>query len=353
MVRREREHCCDDLVVEHTDYPLRYAQALASVAGISLQEPRLVLAASGPSGQLFYRIKRIMSMKKQPASYNHAFSILLFVTAITASVLIIAPAVAQNKKKEKTVSQQQQNGEYSSREMNGIHKKDAPVGDRRQHGVKNKVAAPPSPPVHSAADKAPLPPSPPDAPDVPGLPDTDIAGIVSDAMASVDWDAIGKDIDRALKAVDWKDIDRQVDDAFRQAERELRDPRQRAMIRRELKNAQMAARNAAKAQSQASGIRKDADRNRREALTEARAASVTQRNAGPQLADRIYQPANTESLVDVMHRDGLINKHGNYSIVRSGNSLIVNEQPRDEAMLEKYRRYFPGEHVIIKIEKEN
>jgi len=364
MVHKESEHCCDDLVVQHTGNPLHYARALASVAGISLQEHRLAMAASGRSGQLFHRIKRIMNMEKKPSAYNHAFSVLLFAVAVTAAVLIIVPAIAQSKKKEKTTTQQPQNDERKTQQTT-ITREEIYTDNDDDRPDEHDVPEPPAPataiaPVTPVAPSAPVAPESPEAPEAPEPPVMpDIEHIVSDALASVDWEAIDKDVTVALKNVDWKQIDRDIDNALREAERELHDPKQRAELRRELRKAREAVRKASEERLEVSAAQRDAMRHgreaalagRRAALEAARAEQEAQRKSvvvvNSRLGDKTYKAARTEPLIEAMHRDGLINKNGNYTIVRSGNSLIVNGQPAEESTLNKYRRYFSGEHVII------
>lgn len=63
VVRREREHCCDDMVVAHSD-PMPYARAL-----LHLEERRLILprpTLSAKESNLMNRIARILSPKPAP-----------------------------------------------------------------------------------------------------------------------------------------------------------------------------------------------------------------------------------------------------------------------------------------------
>lgn len=61
MVRKEREHCCDDQVIRYGSNPLDYIRALAQLQEIQLENtPRLALALNKNKHQVFNRIKRIM-----------------------------------------------------------------------------------------------------------------------------------------------------------------------------------------------------------------------------------------------------------------------------------------------------
>lgn len=92
IIRREREHCCDDLVLDHTREPLFYATALAALASHS--GPSFAVAASGQHNHLFHRIKRIMEMKKNPLSYSKMLAAILIMTTITCTIAWIAPSFA-------------------------------------------------------------------------------------------------------------------------------------------------------------------------------------------------------------------------------------------------------------------
>ncbi len=94
IVRREREYSCDDLVLQHIPEPLSYATALRALA--TSAAPALAVAASGPSYQLFHRIKRIMEMKKHPFNYSKLVATLFVVVAITCTVIFVSPSFAGN-----------------------------------------------------------------------------------------------------------------------------------------------------------------------------------------------------------------------------------------------------------------
>ncbi len=57
-VRDEREHCCDDLVVQVCGDPHLYASALVEMERIRTETPRLALAATG--GSLLHRVQRLI-----------------------------------------------------------------------------------------------------------------------------------------------------------------------------------------------------------------------------------------------------------------------------------------------------
>lgn len=97
-IRREREHCCDDLVLDHTSEPLHYATALAALAATTARPPALTVAASGSPDYLFNRIKRIMEMKKHPLNYSRVAAAILIIAGITGSVAWLAPDFGEGRK---------------------------------------------------------------------------------------------------------------------------------------------------------------------------------------------------------------------------------------------------------------
>jgi len=103
MIRQEREHCCDDLVVAYTKQPLCYAQALATIETYRTDTNTLALAAAGAKNQLFNRIKRIMEMKKHAISYSQIIMTVLFLCIFIATASWLGPTQAQTVKKTKKI----------------------------------------------------------------------------------------------------------------------------------------------------------------------------------------------------------------------------------------------------------
>jgi len=92
ICRREREYCCDDIVVRYTHQPMTYALALTAIARTPATTPPLAVAATGQSTQLFHRIKRIMEMKNKPFSPGSFVAALLIIAAAAGSVAFLPPA---------------------------------------------------------------------------------------------------------------------------------------------------------------------------------------------------------------------------------------------------------------------
>ncbi len=141
ITRREREHCCDDLVVDNTSEPISYATALAALASRRASVPLMVVAATGQSTHLFNRIQRIMEMKKNTFSYSRMVATIIIIGTITASIAWVKPTFPKAKKSkpvatattEKTTTTQTP-AETKDEPVTAMPEKDAvPYKDRDKH----------------------------------------------------------------------------------------------------------------------------------------------------------------------------------------------------------------------------
>lgn len=84
IIRREREYCCDDLVVRHHGGTRAYAHALVQLAEASLTAPRFALSLADDKNQLLNRIKRIMenSVKNYSGKGRLAIPVILLFMAL-------------------------------------------------------------------------------------------------------------------------------------------------------------------------------------------------------------------------------------------------------------------------------
>jgi TonB family protein len=87
VLREEREHCCDDLVVARSGDALAYARALtelASVQGLSLQT-----SVASDGGQLLTRIRRLVGVRRPPRVAAHwSIGVMLAAVAVSVSGLL-------------------------------------------------------------------------------------------------------------------------------------------------------------------------------------------------------------------------------------------------------------------------
>jgi bla regulator protein BlaR1 len=217
LLRREREHCCDDLVVTFSKHPFEYAAALASLAAGGRQ-PAFALAANDGRYPLLNRIKRITSMEKK--SFRPGPMILvagIAVLLIAISIACFTPAFAQHKK-------------------SGAKSATTPAPPAPP-APQSATAVPAPPQVSAPVDpEDPAPPAPPAPPVAAGLAAIDavfaemptltdsIAGITREAMRQVDWSQIRRDLKQASKeiaAIDWNAIHKETWEALAEMPKEV------------------------------------------------------------------------------------------------------------------------------------
>jgi GWxTD domain-containing protein len=96
-IRREREHCCDDLAVQYTGDAFSYARALSLLEENRSALPTIALGANG--GILTMRIKRLLGCKESAAAPQLVALTLLGIVITATCVCITTAARAQNAPK--------------------------------------------------------------------------------------------------------------------------------------------------------------------------------------------------------------------------------------------------------------
>src|ERR1700722_15887318 len=85
-IRREREHCCDDLAVQYTGDALSYARALSLLEEHRSALPAIALGANG--GILTMRIKRLLGCKESVAAPQLVALTLLGIVIVATGVCV-------------------------------------------------------------------------------------------------------------------------------------------------------------------------------------------------------------------------------------------------------------------------
>lgn len=88
LVRREREFCCDDLVIRHHGDSRAYAYALTLLAENKLSSHAVALSLAQGRNQLLHRIKRMMSMST--TNYSLKSRIILPLILLSAGLFSIS-----------------------------------------------------------------------------------------------------------------------------------------------------------------------------------------------------------------------------------------------------------------------
>jgi GWxTD domain-containing protein len=101
QMRKEREHCCDDLAVILTGDSLAYAKALAFLEEHRSPTPTLALGANG--GILTMRIRRLLEQKETPAVSRVAVLTLLSLAVAAAGVYLGAARAQSNPEQPQIV----------------------------------------------------------------------------------------------------------------------------------------------------------------------------------------------------------------------------------------------------------
>ncbi|HEV8081713.1 MAG TPA: M56 family metallopeptidase [Chitinophagaceae bacterium] len=97
-IKRERENCCDDFVIQYRYDPHSYASALLRLEQSRRSNLQLAIGAVSGKKQLLRRIKRITNTPVASRQFNYGQKLLalLFITSIICSVAWLSP---QEKKK--------------------------------------------------------------------------------------------------------------------------------------------------------------------------------------------------------------------------------------------------------------
>ncbi|MCC8427262.1 M56 family metallopeptidase [Mucilaginibacter sp. UR6-11] len=97
IISKERENCCDDIVVRVTGSPFIYAQALLKLEENKQQQWQLALAATGKKYELLTRIERIMKTKTQTVNIRPVLITLLALTCSLSSIAWLNPEIKDGR----------------------------------------------------------------------------------------------------------------------------------------------------------------------------------------------------------------------------------------------------------------
>ena len=218
IMRKERENCCDDLVLGHDYAPLEYASALYQIAASNVRPTSPVPAATGSGrGQLINRIERILNQSTMKTTIRERVSVLLPVLIILFIGIIFS-------------------GFTSVLSISRDH----PVQNPRQHGIAGILPeavpglpalageeAETVPAARTAMAAVTIPDAVPDPEAVslpsvsPPLPDTvPEPREQADPVEEIDWDEIKKELEeaniemkKAVEEIDWDEIKKELGEA--------------------------------------------------------------------------------------------------------------------------------------------
>jgi beta-lactamase regulating signal transducer with metallopeptidase domain len=91
QIKRERENCCDDWVLQFEYNVATYAKALLKLATFHSPAPAFAMQATDDKQVLLKRVKRMIEKNERTFNYRHQLLALLLVTGILSSVSWLSP----------------------------------------------------------------------------------------------------------------------------------------------------------------------------------------------------------------------------------------------------------------------
>lgn len=154
-IRKERENCCDEIVVLYTP-PRDYAQALVTLEDARTQQYRLALTAVNKEPHLFNRIKKIMEMKKKNiVPLRQKLAALVLAGIGLCSIAWISPGTG--KEKNNTVKNQAVSAAATQPLYSAIDTAKVPPPPPPLKISPKSKRVPPPPPMKTKTDTAPMP----------------------------------------------------------------------------------------------------------------------------------------------------------------------------------------------------
>ncbi len=220
IIKREREHCCDDAVVKHQGNARDYVNALATLEEVRLTKAGMSLSLAENKNQLLNRIKRLMeNTVKNYSSRERIIPALLLVIGLICASWISSQTgkpidsttsdthsvVQDTTKKEKKIKKNQK-VTSSNNDNPSIKKIDkAPTAkDDRDSGREDdqRFSQGPVPPPDFDFE---LPPMPEVNVMIPPLPDIGVMlqgfdGAAFSPMQEKDWEAFSKEFEENFKS---------------------------------------------------------------------------------------------------------------------------------------------------------
>lgn len=352
IIRREREHCCDDMVIIHTQHPLPYAKALATLESYRNADTKLALAATGNKDQLFNRIKRIMEMKKNAINYSHLIVTVLIVITLLLSISIFSPLSAQTRKNKTpktntsatTTTQKKiiiidDNGnkkEYDSED-------DIPEKDKQI--VKEEINKEEENTNGKKVKRKLI------------IKDNTVAisQIMSDAMDNIDWEEISNEmndsvivkVQKQLNNIDYDALLKNLEKSLEKVQAQLSDPKLQKNVQMEIDKAKQEIERAKKELLES---KKNMDNGQKQ-----RMIVIKKKNNADPAANMEYAkatPNKFDNMLSKMEQDGLIDQSKDYEIEKKHNALYIDGIKQSSEVYNKYESYLKEKTISIK-KKDN
>lgn len=107
VIKRERENCCDDFVIQYQYDRHAYASALLSLEQFRNTNLKLAIGATSGKKQLLLRVKRIMEINSNTNfNYGQKLAALFLITGLICSIAWLSPQNHESKKQQVAKKQQ-------------------------------------------------------------------------------------------------------------------------------------------------------------------------------------------------------------------------------------------------------
>lgn len=416
-IRREREHCCDDMVIAHSIQPLHYAKALVALEEYRFTTNSMAMAAADDKQHLFYRIKRIMEMKTTHLNYSQKLMAVLIIAVGLTAIAWITPSAKEDEKNQTadaSAAVMQLPADTVPQKVNKGNPTNS--SDRKENPSAGDSANPESDESQEQQEMKAARDKMEDAQDQMRAVQEQMRAVheqmrvsndatqkaVQEAMKNIDWQAINAQTKEALKAVDWKKINKEIETSLKAidwdkinaevnaAVKESKESVDPELIRQSvelgLKSAQtamasidieriikesMAHAHRGISEAERANIRKEMNKARaaqREAMREAREESRTKEREARREVIRDRQAENAErvkearehashqqykELISKLTDDKLIDPSKSFSIEKKNDELYINGAKQPAAVMNKYRSYLRSAQISIKGDKDN
>lgn len=392
QVRREREHCCDDFVVNHTTAPLPYAKALAALE--TYRQNTLAMAATGNNHFLLHRIKRIMEMKNRNISYSQLLLTVLVATGLIASLFWLTPAIAQSKKDKAPEKKTTKTVFTTTKDKIKVIDDDGTV--RTYNSVKEmpqkdqeKLKG-----IHFGSDDEDI-----DISDASNkvkaiIKTIDVDKTTKEALEKIDWDGISKTIvialkdadaqmkesdatmaiadkamkeaNKALKDIDWAEIEKANKEANKQMiivskqQKEAEAEMKKAMkdidwdaIHKQMKDADLKMKDAHIQIALANERMKKIDMGDMKLLMSEDGTPGRKHKAVTVIGNGMRDtPSDIDEMLEKMDKEGVIDRSQDYTIRKKGDELYINGQVQPASIYNKYYKYMDADNVNISGSKD-
>ncbi len=91
LIKKERENCCDDWVLQYQYNAKMYAEALLRIAYLQRENGFQMNAATNKKGELLQRVKRMVQPGEKTFNYKHQIAALALITGLLFSIAWLQP----------------------------------------------------------------------------------------------------------------------------------------------------------------------------------------------------------------------------------------------------------------------